>query len=244
MTWIASAASDEDRIVAAEDNEGVVLLAHDPAAYDRYYNVVANPMLWFLQHQLWSRAFRPDLGASFHDAWRDYERVNRGFADAVVATLDDKPGAAVLFQDYHLYLAPAYVREARPDALLAHFIHIPWPADWTVLPQPMRQPYLVFIPFAAGLQLVLLPAQAFEFLTQEPQRFLFISFLAGGSIMAGADPLGGCLHKFLAKLFGAQAPTTADLFVIGRSLLLSAFFHRQRKLPPARFAVRRRRNGS
>jgi trehalose 6-phosphate synthase len=53
--------------------------------------------------------------------------------------LDNKPGAAVLFQDYHLYLAPAFVREARPDALLAHFIHIPWPVDWTVLPEPMRR---------------------------------------------------------------------------------------------------------
>ena len=139
VTWIASAASEEDRAVAEEGNGSVVLLAHDPAAYDRYYNVVANPMLWFVQHQLWGRAFRPDLGASFHEAWGDYERVNRGFADAVVAELDNKPGAAVLFQDYHLYLAPAYVREARPDALLAHFVHIPWPADWTVLPEPMRR---------------------------------------------------------------------------------------------------------
>jgi trehalose 6-phosphate synthase len=75
---------------------------------------------------------------AFHEAWADYERVNRGFAEAVVAALDNSPDAAVLFQDYHLYLAPAYVREARPAALLAHFVHIPWPVDWTVLPAPMR----------------------------------------------------------------------------------------------------------
>jgi trehalose 6-phosphate synthase len=53
--------------------------------------------------------------------------------------MDNKPGAAVLFQDYHLYLAPAYVRAARPDAVLAHFIHIPWPVDWTVLPESIRR---------------------------------------------------------------------------------------------------------
>ena len=139
VTWIASATTDEDRRVAKEGNADVVMLDHDPAVYDNYYNVVANPMLWFVQHQLWGRALRPDVDEAFHAAWRDYERVNHTFADAVVAQLDDKPGAAVLFQDYHLYLAPAYVRAARPGAVLAHFIHIPWPVDWTVLPAAMRR---------------------------------------------------------------------------------------------------------
>jgi len=140
VTWIASAVSDEDRVVAAEGNsEGVVLLAHDPEAYDRYYNVVANPMLWFVQHELWSRGVTPSLDRGFHEAWRDYDRVNRTFADAVVAELDNRPDAAVFFHDYHLYLAPRYVREARPDAVLAHFVHIPWPMDWTVLPETIRR---------------------------------------------------------------------------------------------------------
>jgi trehalose 6-phosphate synthase len=44
----------------------------------------------------------------------------------------------VFFHDYHLYLAPRMVRNARPDARLAHFVHIPWPEDWTVLPAKMR----------------------------------------------------------------------------------------------------------
>jgi trehalose 6-phosphate synthase len=52
--------------------------------------------------------------------------------------LDDNPEAAVFFQDYHLYLAPRLVRRARPDALLGHFVHIPWPADWSVLPPAWR----------------------------------------------------------------------------------------------------------
>ena len=51
-----------------------------------------------------------------------------------------QPDAAVFFHDYHLYLAPRYVREARPDAPLAHFVHIPWPEpnNWRVLPEPIR----------------------------------------------------------------------------------------------------------
>ena len=139
VTWIAAATTDEDRVVAAEGSSEVALVAPDPAAYDGYYNVVANPMLWFIQHGLWGRGLRPDLDEAFHTAWHDYEAVNRLFAECVVAELDNKPGAAVLFQDYHLYLAPAYVRAARPDAQLAHFVHIPWPVDWTILPEPMRR---------------------------------------------------------------------------------------------------------
>jgi trehalose 6-phosphate synthase len=141
VTWIASAATDEDRAVAAEGGgDGrVVLLAHEPAAYEQYYNVIANPLLWFIQHSLWGLATRPNIDRSVHRAWAEgYVRVNEGFAEAVVATLDDNPDAAVFFHDYHLYLAPRLVREARPDALLAHFVHIPWPADWSVLPEEWR----------------------------------------------------------------------------------------------------------
>jgi trehalose 6-phosphate synthase len=139
VTWIASATTDEDRVVAAEGGAEVVLVAHDPHAYELYYNVVANPMLWFIQHELWGPAFSPVIDHAFHDAWHCYEAVNRAFADAVVAQLDNTPGAAVFFHDYHLYLAPRMVREARPEAKLAHFVHIPWPVDWTILPVAMRR---------------------------------------------------------------------------------------------------------
>jgi trehalose 6-phosphate synthase len=139
VTWIAAAMTDEDRAVAAEGSPEVAFVAPDAETYHGYYNVVANPMLWFVQHRLWGRALRPSLDRAFHDAWRDYEQVNRLFAERVVVELDNNPGAAVLFQDYHLYLAPRYVREARPDASLAHFVHIPWPVDWTTLPVEMRR---------------------------------------------------------------------------------------------------------
>src|SRR5207249_5666879 len=58
----------------------------------------------------------------------------------VVAELDAEPDAIVFFHDYHLYLAPRLVRERRPEATLAHFVHTPWAqADyWHVLPAPIR----------------------------------------------------------------------------------------------------------
>jgi trehalose 6-phosphate synthase len=143
VTWIASASTDEDRVVAAEGGSEVVLVAHEPSAYDAYYNVIANPLLWFVQHSLWGLADAPVIDRATHAAWRDgYTRVNAAFADAVVAQLDNKPDAIVFFHDYHLYLAPRLVRTARPDALLAHFVHIPWPADLSALPPAFRDAIL------------------------------------------------------------------------------------------------------
>ncbi|HVH52400.1 MAG TPA: trehalose-6-phosphate synthase [Gaiellaceae bacterium] len=143
VTWIASAMSEEDRVVAADNSEpGLHYIAHDPAAYDAYYNVVANPVLWFLQHYMWELSYAPDFDPTLADAWRDgYVAINEAFAEATIAELEREPSAAVFFHDYHLYLAPRFVRARVPEALTSHFVHIPWPqADyWTVLPQHMRR---------------------------------------------------------------------------------------------------------
>ncbi|HLX20815.1 MAG TPA: trehalose-6-phosphate synthase [Gaiellaceae bacterium] len=138
VTWIANAMTDEDRVVAGEEQRDTVLLAQDAQAYDLFYNVAANPTLWFVQHMLWNLAFTPDFD---QHAWTDgYRLVNANVARAVIEALDRDPTAAVFFQDYHLYLAPAIVRRERPGALMSHFVHIPWPeADaWSVLPPSDR----------------------------------------------------------------------------------------------------------
>jgi trehalose 6-phosphate synthase len=154
VTWIASAMSEEDRLVAAETagepseetaRDGsrykLRLVAHDELAYDWYYNVVSNPTLWFLQHYIWGLTEAPDIDLGLHHAWYSgYEPVNAAFADAVAAELERRPDAAVFFHDYHLYLAPRFVRERAPDALLTHFVHIPWAESdyWHVLPKHLR----------------------------------------------------------------------------------------------------------
>ena len=155
VTWIASAMSDEDRMVVAEAGGAAIeersrdgspfrlrLVEHDLSAYDWFYNVVSNPMLWFLQHYLWELAYTPSLDVAFQNAWDEgYARVNEGFAEAVLEELELDPGASVFFHDYQLYLAPRLVRERAPDALMAHFIHIPWPQTdyWHVLPGSIRR---------------------------------------------------------------------------------------------------------
>src|SRR5947209_12596399 len=145
--------SDEDRAVATERGESFLeetadgatyrlrLVTHDPAAYHRFYNVVANPTLWFLQHYLWGLGSAPNFGPELHEAWSGgYVPVNEALAAAALEELDREPDAAVLFHDYHLYLAPRLVREARPDAVTSHFIHIPWPEPdyWHALPPDIR----------------------------------------------------------------------------------------------------------
>jgi len=145
--------TEEDRAVAAEHEGSFVeetadgasyrlrLVAHDPAAYERFYNVLANPTLWFVQHYLWGLGSAPDFGPELHEAWSEgYVPVNEGLAAAAVEELDREPEAAVLFHDYHLYLAPRLVREARPDVVTSHFVHIPWPEPdyWHALPPELR----------------------------------------------------------------------------------------------------------
>jgi trehalose 6-phosphate synthase len=150
VTWIASAISAEDRGLAGEarpetGRDGTPFrlrfVAHDEQTYDRYYNVVANPMLWFVQHYLWELAYTPRIDQAFHVAWDEgYAAVNGGFAAAVLDELDRQPDAAVFFHDYHLYLAPRLVRTAAPDATLMHFVHVPWaqPDYWHILPERIR----------------------------------------------------------------------------------------------------------
>jgi len=155
VTWVASAMSEEDRVAAAEAGSAGIeetardgspyrlrLVTHDPRTYDWYYNVIANPVLWFAQHYLWGLATAPDWDLGVRHAWSEgYLAANRNFADAVVSELEREPDAAVFFHDYHLYAAPGFVRERVPDATLAHFIHIPWaqPDYWRVLPDPIRR---------------------------------------------------------------------------------------------------------
>jgi len=155
VTWVASATTDEERRIAREAGGQAIeettrggapfrlrLVDHDPTAYDWFYNVVANPTLWFLQHYLWNLAQAPNLDRGLHHAWDEgYVAVNAGFADAVVSELEAEPEASVFFHDYHLYLAPRFVRTRVPDAALAHFVHIPWPEPdyWRVLPGAIRR---------------------------------------------------------------------------------------------------------
>jgi trehalose 6-phosphate synthase len=151
--WIASAMTEGDVRKSRErggrafvvDTPGgefhVRLVVSDPEAYDRFYNVVANPMLWFIQHYLWDLSNAPDIRENEVRAFDEgYKAVNDDLAQAVIEQVDGDEDPVVMVHDYHLYTLPAIVRAARPDVFLHHFIHIPWtqPDAWRVLPKRVR----------------------------------------------------------------------------------------------------------
>jgi len=158
VVWVAAAIGDEDKAVAKEhggraytaERDGgsfcVRFVENDPEAHHRFYAIVANPMLWFIQHYLWDLSNAPDIGANEKDAFvHGYVAVNERFADAVASEVERLGGdVVVMTHDYHFYLLPAMVRERCPGALLQHFVHIPWPQPdaWRVLPADMRKAIL------------------------------------------------------------------------------------------------------
>ncbi len=153
--WIASAMTDRDAEVAAAHNGApfevqapdggsyrVKLVASDPDAYDRFYNIVANPLLWFIQHYLWDLSNAPDIRREEVEAFEfGYNVVNDDLAHAVLEEIEGEDEPVVMVHDYHLYTLPAVIRRERPDAFLHHFVHIPWtqPDAWVVLPAAIRQ---------------------------------------------------------------------------------------------------------
>ncbi len=151
--WVASAMTEEDlemsrreggrsfQVDLDEASYRLRLVESDPDAYDQFYNVVANPMLWFIQHYLWDLSNAPDIRRHETEAYElGYCRVNEDLANAVLEEVTDDT-AVVMLHDYHLYLAPKYIRRARPDLFLHHFVHIPWtqPDAWRVLPADIRE---------------------------------------------------------------------------------------------------------
>ena len=152
--WIASAISPQD-VEVAEQHGGrpftatapdggefqVRFVASEDQAYDGFYNIVANPLLWFIQHYLWDLSNAPDIRRNEVEAFEfGYNVVNEDLARAVVDEIEGRDEPVVMVHDYHLYTLPTLVRRARPDAFLHHFIHIPWtqPDAWRVLPTQMR----------------------------------------------------------------------------------------------------------
>jgi trehalose 6-phosphate synthase len=155
VLWIASAMNDYDAQVSREHDERpfpvrspsggefqVRFVVSDPDAYDRFYNVVANPMLWFIQHYLWDLSNAPDIRREEIEAFEfGYNAVNEDLARAVVEELEGTTEPVVMVHDYHLYTLPDLVRRARPDVFLHHFVHIPWTQSdaWRVLPARIRE---------------------------------------------------------------------------------------------------------
>jgi trehalose-6-phosphate synthase/HAMP domain-containing protein len=126
--WVAHGSGNADRLVG----ERIGLPSTDPTYTLRrvwltdeeeagYYYGLANEGLWPLCHIVHER---PRFRAA---DWQQYRRVNERFAATLLEEMEKADEPIVLVQDYHFALLPRLVKEARPDARIALFWHIPWP---------------------------------------------------------------------------------------------------------------------
>jgi trehalose-6-phosphate synthase len=130
-TWIAQGSGDADRdMVDAHDHLRVPpetpsytlrRLWLTPEEEKGFYFGFANEGIWPLCHTAFAQ---PIFRAG---DWEQYQRVNWKFADAVLQEMEHTENPVVLVQDYHFALLPRLIKEARPDARVAIFWHIPWP---------------------------------------------------------------------------------------------------------------------
>jgi trehalose 6-phosphate synthase len=130
-TWIAFGSGDADR-ETVDSNDHLRVPPEEPEYTLRrvwltkeeeegYYYGFSNEGLWPLCHIAFTR---PIFRAS---DWQSYQDANRKFADAVLEEMTGAEKPLVLVQDYHFALLPRMLKEARPDARVAIFWHIPWP---------------------------------------------------------------------------------------------------------------------
>lgn len=151
-TWISAPMTAADRTIA-QQNEAIGVPPEDPKyvvrfvriskrCYEDYYNVISNPLLWFIAHYIWDLVREPVLTADMSKAWsQGYVKANRLFAEAVLAEIrasSEQP--VVMLQDYHLLVAPKFIKQGSARTAVAHFTHIPWPeaAYFRVLPSEIR----------------------------------------------------------------------------------------------------------
>jgi len=99
-----------------------------PEQVDIFYKKFSKEAFWPTLHTFWEQAvFR-------YDHWKVFLQVNRLFAEKTAQ--EAAIGATVWIHDYNLWMVPAFLRELRPDLIIAFFHHTYFPsADvFNVLP--------------------------------------------------------------------------------------------------------------
>jgi alpha,alpha-trehalose-phosphate synthase [UDP-forming] len=131
-TWVAWGSGSADREVT--DSCGRVRVPPDEESYtlrrvwledeevEAYYDGFANRSLWPLCHMLIQHfEYRNEF-------WERYRAVNLRFAHAVADEAERSAGrSTVWIHDYHLALAPEFLRAIRPHLFIHQFWHIPFP---------------------------------------------------------------------------------------------------------------------
>jgi trehalose 6-phosphate synthase len=129
-TWIAWGSGSADKEVVDKNNclkvppnkpsytlKRIWLSQKEQAGH--YYGY-SNQALWPLCHIAYEKP------VFLKEQWKSYKKVNQLFAENVLDEIGNHK-AFIWLQDYHLALAAQFIKEKRPDAIIAMFWHIPWP---------------------------------------------------------------------------------------------------------------------
>lgn len=131
--WIAEGSGNGDKLVV-DQNDRLRVPPDEPKYTLRrvwlteeeetgYYLGLSNEGLWPLCHIAHVRPmFRKE-------DWEQYKKVNGKFAEVVLSEIKDKQKPIVFIQDFQLALLPKMIKQARPDATVGIFWHIPWPNE-------------------------------------------------------------------------------------------------------------------
>jgi trehalose 6-phosphate synthase/phosphatase len=87
---------------------------------NNFYEGFSNETLWPIFH------YMPTYAKFEQACWQSYVEVNKKFSKAVLEILE--PGDIVWIHDYQLLLLPSLIREAKHDASIGFFQHIPFPS--------------------------------------------------------------------------------------------------------------------
>lgn len=88
------------------------------AAYHNYYYAVTNGSLWPVLHGFKPQRLYTDA------AWESNRLVNQQFAKVI--TTKAGPGDVIWIHDFHLFLLPAFLRQAGMTNRISFFLHVPF----------------------------------------------------------------------------------------------------------------------
>ncbi|MCB0308730.1 MAG: bifunctional alpha,alpha-trehalose-phosphate synthase (UDP-forming)/trehalose-phosphatase [Bdellovibrionales bacterium] len=100
----------------------------------QFYDGFCNSVLWPLFHYLPGRV---DFDLPY---WDEFKKVNEQFAQQLISQCHQN--AKVWIHDYHLFLLPKLLKDARPDLRIGFFLHIPFPSSEIYRLLPVRKDIL------------------------------------------------------------------------------------------------------
>lgn len=204
-------AEDRRRIDAALAEHAVIPVHFTADETERFYEGVANGVIWPLFHYLLDRV----PASILH--WDDYVRANERFADAVVA--EARADDLIWVHDYHLLLLPGMLRERLPEARIGFFLHIPFPSSEVFRVLPHRESVL------AGL----LGADLIGFHTFNDQRHFSAALLGVLGLETEVDRIEVAGRSAQLRVL----PMGADVRTIGALASEDAVAQQSRKLRAA-----------